>query len=484
MDAMAATTGRLRHAAAPLLALALAAYLQASGLFGAAEALAILACCACAYACLRVHGPRRRPESMLIVAGSAIFVLAYVVQAVLFVKLSRSPATSVVEALKIRSIFSLAALGAGTPEIAVSLNVILAGFVGMLAAALLLARGGRPVAAHPGFPLAFVANPLTLGYVAIVCTLLFGVLRKVFGLESPTASGLPPGVGGVINIASAYIGPNLSFAAFYYALEQGHQAKARRLAVIAVMLGLFNYVLFTSKLSLIFPVLFVLASQYLLQRRVVSTRAMVVLGATFVLVYPFLNLYRSAIALGIAPGELLAAVGTMYANQMDNSEVQHGALEVAVSAILGRLVGYDPLLILLQARPYPGSLLDYVLYGNLDKFLTYDILDFQDPMGYSPGFLGRLYYISASYAFVAAMTCTTVWLLGALVRRFWRGSVRLRFMAPLLLAYCLVFFTDGIRVELFRSLVVSTVFLYWIVRLLGKVRSGAVPAAGAAPRQV
>jgi hypothetical protein len=133
-------------------------------------------------------------------------------------------------------------------------------------------------------------------------------------------------------------------------------------------------------------------------------------------------------------------------------------------------VGYDPLLILLQANPYPDSLIGYILTGNLDRYLTYEILNFQDPMGYSPGFLGRLFYVSQSFAFVVIVTGITVLLLAYLVRQCWRGDIRLRFMTPLLLAYCLVFFSDGIRFELFRSLVISTIVIYGFLRVAGRTR--------------
>jgi uncharacterized membrane protein len=140
------------------------------------------------------------------------------------------------------------------------------------------------------------------------------------------------------------------------------------------------------------------------------------------------------------------------------------------------------LLILLQANPYPDSLFGYILTGNLDRYLTYEILNFQDPMGYSPGFLGRLFYVSQSFGFVIAITGLTVLLLSYLVKRFWRSDIRLRFLAPLLLAYCLVFFSDGIRFELFRSLVISTVMIYGFLRVAGKVR--AIPASPDAELEV
>jgi hypothetical protein len=351
------------------------------------------------------------------------------------------------------------------------------GFLGILLPSAILAYGGlrgraamqRPVVDAGTAPV-FISNPLTLGYAAIICTVFFGLLRKYFGLESPTATGLPMGLGGVINIASGYIGPNLSFAAFFFALHQGNDAKAKRLALVMVLLGVYNYILFTSKLSLIFPVLFLLICQYLLNRRVVATRTIVVLGSLFVVIYPFLNLYRSAIALGIAPGDLIDTIAKMYESQKDASDLDRSVVQVAISAILGRLVGYDPLMILLQANPYPDSLVGYLLYGNLDTYLTYDILNYQDPMGYSPGFLGRFYYVSLSFTYVLAMTAGTVAILAALIRRCWQGDLRLRFMAPLLLTYSLIFFTDGVRFELLRSLVISTLVIYAFLRVASRSR--------------
>jgi hypothetical protein len=333
----------------------------------------------------------------------------------------------------------------------------------------------RVVPQAAGHRMAIVSNPMTIGYAAIVCTIFFGFLRKIFGLESPVAPALPMGMGGLINIASSYIGPNLSMAACFFAVHQHDDKKARRLAAVTLALAGYNYVLFTSKLSLVLPVLFLLAAQYLLRRTILSTRTLLMLGGAFVVIYPFLNLYRTALALGVGPGELIGYIAKLYATQQDSSEVEHGVLQIALSAILGRVVGYDPLLILLQAKPYPDSLLGYILTGNLDQYLTYEILNFQDPMGYSPGFLGRLFYVSQSFIFVLIVTAATTMLIAYLARKFWRGDVRLKFMAPLLLAYCLVFFSDGIRFELFRSLVISTIFIYGFLRVAGRVRIISTP---------
>ena len=459
-------------------AIALVSFLSGSGLFRFNEAGLIFAGCACAYVCIYLHFGRRRPESLVVVAATIIFLVAYLAQAILFLINLRSDATTLGDMIAIRSIFSLAALSAGPSEAQRSLLVVLVGFVGILLSAISLAVSGKG-AADAGRdpekqsvrPRLVVSNPVTLGYAAALCTIFFGFLRKYFGLDSPAPSGLPMGIGGLINIASAYIGPNLLFAALFFVLDHGSDAKARYMALLSIVIGVFNYALFTSKMSLIFPILYMLLCQYMLGRRVVSMRTIAMLGGIFIVVYPFLNLYRSAIALGIAPGDLINAIIDLYVKQKEASDIDRSALQVAVAAILGRFVGYDPLLILLQASPYPSSLLDYILHGDLDKYLTYQILDFQDPMGYSPGFLGRFFYISGSYTFLVATTAAVVFVIAMLVRIFWHGNVRQRFMAPLLLTYCLIFFTDGIRFELVRSLVLSSFVIFGYLRVAGKVRA-------------
>jgi hypothetical protein len=478
MGTMAARYRRLLSNLWPLIAtLVFGAYLFGSGLFRFWEGFLVFGCCLIAWQCARPHFGTRRPEHMLMVMASLIFLIAYIAQAMLFIKVSRTPAATLGEALSVRSVFSAMALEAGPVHVLLSLEIILMGFIGILLPSAYVAYGGlrgraaiqRPCADEAA-PRVIISNPLTLGYAALICTLFFGFFRKYFGLESPTATGLPMGIGGVINIASAYIGPNLSFAAFFFALHQGNDSKARRLALIMMLLGLYNYILFTSKLSLIFPVLFLLICQYLLNRKVVSARTVLLLGGLFVVVYPFLNLYRSAIALGIAPSDLIDAIAKMYQSQQDASDLDHNVVQVAISAILGRLVGYDPLMILLQANPYPDSLVGYLLYGNLDTYLTYDILNFQDPMGYSPGFLGRFYYVSLSFVYVLTMTAGTVAVLSGIIRRCWLGDLRLQFVAPLLLTYSLIFFTDGIRFELLRSLVISIIVIYGFLRVASTLR--------------
>lgn len=475
---MAARHRRLLTTCWPLCAaLALVGYIIGSGLFRPWEGSLVFGCCVLAWLAARPHIGTRRPENMLMIAASIIFMIAYIAQALLFIKVSRTPATSLGEALSVRSVFSSTALEAGPAHVLRSLEVVFVGFLGILLPSVYLAYGGLRGRAgmlqdkrKTEATRAVISNPLTLAYGAIVCTVLFGFLRKYFGLESPTATGLPMGLGGLINISSAYIGPNLSFAAFFFALHQGNDSKARRLALIMVLLGVYNYILFTSKLSLVFPVLFLLICQYLLQRRVVALRTIFILGSVFVVIYPFLNLYRSAIALGIAPGDLIDAIAKMYANQKDASDLDQSVVQIAISAILGRLVGYDPLMILLQANPYPDSLIGYLLNGNLDTYLTYEILNYQDPMGYSPGFLGRFYYVSLSFAYVLAMTAGTITIIAWLIRKCWTGDLRLKFMSPLLLTYSMIFFTDGIRFELIRSLVISTIVIYGFLRVASKSR--------------
>ncbi len=49
-------------------------------------------------------------------------------------------------------------------------------------------------------------------------------------------------------------------------------------------------------------------------------RTLLLMGGVFVIAYPFLNLYRSAIALGIAPGDLIAAIAKMYASERAASD--------------------------------------------------------------------------------------------------------------------------------------------------------------------
>lgn len=478
MGAMASKYRRLITPWLLVAAIVLASFLWGRGLFHFDEAGPIFVSCACAYVCVYLHSGRRCPESMVVVAATIIFLVAYLAQAVLFLINLRSNATTLGDVIAIRSIFSLAALGAGPSEAKQSLTVALVGFIGILLPATYLvfsskgtAGAIRDPATQYVLPRLVISNPLTLGYAAILCTIFFGFLRKYFGLESPAPSGLPMGIGGMINIASTYVGPNLLFAALFFALDHGPDNKARRLALISIVIGVLNYILFTSKMSLIFPVMYILLCQYMLGRRVVSMRTIALLGGIFIAVYPFLNLYRSAIALGIAPGDLIKTITDLYVSQNEASDIDRSTLQVAIAGILGRFVGYDPLLILLQASPYPGSLLDYILYGDLDKYLTYQILDFQDPMGYSPGFLGRFFYISGSYTFLLAMTAAVVFVIAMLVRLFWRGNVRQRFMAPLLLTYCIIFFTDGIRFELVRSLVLSSIVIYGVVRVAGKVRA-------------
>lgn len=481
---MAQANRRLVPLAGLALLLLMGAYLFGSGLFGGLEATFIIASAVCAGLCIVRHWGKREPEHAVIAAAGIVFSIAYIAQSMLFLASARVSASSLGEAISVRSVFSMAALGAGPADIFLSLQVVLIGFIGLALVSMSINDRPRNWIVSGRFErMIVVSNPLTIGYAAIICTVLFGFLRKLFGLESPVAPALPMGLGGLINIASSYVGPHLSMAAMFFALHQGDEKKAKTLTIVMLALAGYNYALFTSKASLVMPVLFLLATQYLLNRRVLSARAFLLLGGAFVMIYPFLNLYRTALALGVQPGELFAAIAKLYASQQDSSEFDHSVAQVALSAILGRVVGYDPLLILLQANPYPDSLLGYIMSGNLDRYLTYEILNFQDPMGYSPGFLGRLYYISRSFSFVLVTTFLTILLIAHLAKTWWRGDIRLKFMTPLMLAYCLVFFSDGIRFELVRALFISTVMIYGFLRCGGRMRTVEIREDGSSFRQ-
>lgn len=477
VEAMAARN-RLKTLLTMAWWVALVTFTFGSGFFKPAQAILLFGCCACAALCIRLHGQRDRPEGMVVVAAAIFFLISYVAQAAIFLIYARNSSATIGDLIGVRSIFSLAALGAGEIEVGRALLVVFSGFIGLVAVALWLkiyrsTKQGVRTRSMANNEFKFVvSNPLTIAYFALAAAVFFGALRKYFGLESAAPSGLPMGIGGVINIASSYIAPNLMFAAVFYALDHASDAKVKRVALLCVVLGAYNYILFTSKLSLIFPLLYLIVCQFLLRRTVVSMKSIFAFGMAFVLVYPFLNLYRAATALGVAPSDLIGAIADLYASQKegDGGGIEQGAVGLAVAAIIGRFTGFDPLLILLQANPYPGTLLDYILYGDLDKYLTYEILDFQESMGYSPGFLGRYYYIFDGYVVVSLLCAATVYAISLLVGGFWRGGVRMRFMAPLALTYCIIFFTDGVRYEVVRSLVVSSVAIYGLIRLAGTVR--------------
>lgn len=475
MGAMASKYQRLINILILTVFIVLMAVVCMNDSFHAAESSLILLSCICASVCLRLHLGKQRPESLVIIAAVLIFSIAYILQAVFFIINTHSNAVTASELISIRSIFSGEALSAGGDQITQSLLVVLIGFIGVLLPAVYLgiynnrAENLRHADKFGEVRTKItVSNPLNIGYVAITITILVGLLRKYLGLDSSSPSGLPMGVGALINITSTYVGPNLLLAAIFFAFDSASDSKARILVVFSILLGLFNYFLFTSKLSLIFPVLYIVICQYLLQRQVISLKTIFVLAGVFLLVYPFLNLYRSAVALGVNPGDMVATITYLYENPNNADDIEKSVLQVAAGAIVGRFVGFDPLLILLQAAPYSGSLLEYLIYGDLDKYLTYTILDFQEGMGYSPGFLGRYFYISGSYTFLLISTALTVFIIAGLVRFFWRSNSR--YFAPLLLSYCIVFFSDGIRLELIRALVFSGFVVYALLNIFAKKR--------------
>jgi len=423
-------------------------------------------CCLCYGLILSNHLGKRGPEDFSAILSSTIFFIAYVLQALLFITNSRATTVDLGGAIALRSIFSLAALGASDRDIYSSLCAIAAGFLGLLVNSFALFGMEKWQSCVPTKRnIVIPPQRLFIAWFAVGITVFSGALRKALGLDSPVPSGLPLGIGGLINISSTYIGPNLLFAHVFLSYRFGTLREAKRASLLLIGLGIFNYILFTSKMSLIFPVFGVLVTQLLLRKLAINKKTILLFAAAFLLIYPFLNLYRSATALGVAPGEILSAVSVLYENEKDSKGSDQSGVQIAAAAIVGRLVGYDPLLILLQDGKYNGSIFQYILYGDLDRYLTYDLLDFQDPMGYSPGFIGRIYYVTGSYfaVFFCSFFCAfaTAWL----CRFFWRHTRTVQFLSPLLLCYSIIIFTDGVRMELIRAVLFSSAAICCIVHL-------------------
>lgn len=450
------------------LALSIACMLNIqNGIFGWHEAILIMVCIVLSSLSLLVHAKNRRPSGLVALLATLIFVVAYIIQSILFIANARSQSTSLNDLIGLRSIFSVAALGANELHIKSSLEIIVCAFVGLFLAALLLGMQS-PVSAGGKNEMEFDLTKTTkstvwVGVVGVFVVLFFGALRKMFGLESAAPSGLPPGVGGIINIASAYVGPNLTYAAFFISLQAGRNVDSRYLALVSICVGLLNYILFTSKMSLVFPLLFILFSQFIVGRPVIKIKWLILFGGLLVIVYPFLNIYRSASALGVSANDLFSTIFDLYQMAQESSGVERGALQVALSSIVGRFVGYDPLMILLQADPYPFDFLTYMWDGDLDKYLTYEILNFKDSMGYSPGLVGRSYFISRSYFFVGFSAFAAVYLIGRVADIVWMNGGLSRYLAVVLMAYCLPFFSDGVRYELLRSLLFSAILTHFII---------------------
>lgn len=455
---------RLKVFLITVLIIAVCLFNQQMGLFRPYEATLLICCAGLAGVSVFLHSDSKYPSSIVAVLASIILLIAYVVQPILFLINARSLTSTVNDVIGLRSIFSVAALGANELQVRSSLEIISFAFLGLFVAALILRLICNPSGESKDAILSQAAlSPIPVGVGGLLIVIFFGALRKMYGLESAAPSGLPPGVGGIINIASAYIGPNLTYAAIFIALDSGRDSVARKMSLISIVVGLFNYVLFTSKMSLVFPIVFILFSQLVTGKRIIKLSWILLAGLALVIVYPFLNLYRSASVLGVSAGELLVTIFDLYSMAQESSGVERGALQVAISSIIGRFVGYDPLLILLQANPYPGDLFAYVLDGDLDKYLTYEILNFQDSMGYSPGLVGRSYYISRSFEFVSLSVFFVVFLVSYGSHLFWRKGGVNKYQSIVLMTYCLPFFSDGMRYELVRSLLFSAAISYVLI---------------------
>ena len=420
----------------------------------------ILISCVAGFAAGALHIQCRHPQSIVIWAASVALAVGYLMKYGIYLVLD-SPGIERAW-LALENVFPPWAIGANSDDVTTSLSIVAVGFVGLVCAAFLARFCRRREQRSPAMALSRTSwASVAIASIGVTLVVVTGIPRWWLGLYLPDPPlHLPLGLGGAINLTNAYVGPYLIAVALYRSLADGRMSLGRRLAGIMILVGVVNFLIFLSKWSLISPILMILLTQWMLRRYVLSRLQGVVLISGLVVVYPFLNMYRSFSYIGengFIEAIIAAAEQVMEKGGVDSS---FAILVLSLSSMLGRLVGFEGLLTLLSNGGKPFDLFEYITSSiDLDAYLTYQVIGFTTPMGVSPGMLGRFYFISGSYGVVFLATAAFISVLAKGVDSYWKRGGLASALSIIMLGMSIQLIVAGPRL----------VVLWWFVFVLSAV---------------
>jgi uncharacterized protein with PQ loop repeat len=304
--------------------------------------------------------------------------------------------------------------------------------------------------------------------LALFLGLISGYLRKHYQLGVPyIAVYLPYKLAGIITVTNGIIVPMLINLALLSALRSERQRLVLLSAGMFFLWGVLAFILFTSKTDLLLPLVIIFAAGVLYGRPILKMRYLAWYGGIFLLIYPFLNLFRS--------------VSNYFSGRSSSfliSEMLRVGSEVeGVSGVSGflmlanRVTGIDSVVELAAARHnYTAfNLIDYLL-GRVDSPEEIITAMHHTPYtGVAASLLGQAYFVTGSYLM------TAVWITGWLVLAYWLTAALMKrntLFAQNALLFWLVMVlqwsADGItyfKIELFVVAILVTYLITHFVKI-------------------
>jgi hypothetical protein len=210
-----------------------------------------------------------------------------------------------------------------------------------------------------------------------------------------------------VNITDAFIVPILLTSLVYISILTRNISNVKYSIFLLMFISVIQYVLFSSKLSIILPIIIILFLYIDYGDLVIKTKYIISLLILSLIIYPFLNIYRSLSAFysDINILNLFSYLINTFNAVYENINY----LTVSILSIIGRFTGADSLAILVAEKntiEYKNfNLIDALLSDkSITQILTYDILKFNFTMGVEASALGQLFFITGNlFSFLLAV---------------------------------------------------------------------------------
>jgi len=303
--------------------------------------------------------------------------------------------------------------------------------------------------------------------VASLLWLVSGLLRKYYNLGVPYAAVyLPYKMAGIITVTNGIIVPMLLNLALLIALRSEKRQLVHLSAGIFIFWGLVEFILFTSKTYLVLPLIIIYAAGILYGRPILKIRYIVWYSSIFILIYPFLNIFRSV--QNYFPGRDIMYYLPAISETISEAIREVGLLGFffnSIGSLAGRVTGFDSLLLLAATKyDYPeNSIIDF-LSGSINSPEQIISGMYNIPFtGVAASLLGQAYFATGSYIITAA------WTAGWLVFAYWFTTFLMKrntlFAHNVLLFWIVMVLqwsADGItylKIELFVAAILATALI-------------------------
>lgn len=284
-------------------------------------------------------------------------------------------------------------------------EILAVSFIAFGAASLLwisLPGRDRDAAVHASVYRVDTARIHSMLYVALVCAIVTSIPRVIFHLGDPgQVEVLPFHLQGILYFLNQLVSPCLIGLALVLAMCAGDRSVMRRVMLWFVVWSLMQFVLFTSKSVLLLPLLwYVLARSVCGFRDRSVDRLILAGGALFVVVFPFLNMYRMAkVTLGLEmSGQLFDEFSYVVQTVAPDLTSVSDFVLFGLSGIIIRTGGFGELMAMhMLADAFPHGLLSYLISGQSPGELLTSIMGYAGAStGVSSSMLGHAYFVTGS----------------------------------------------------------------------------------------